>query len=129
MVTQITQITQKQEKTMASSYIDMMVSMTKARFNRSKLKPILEDLGLKSGYSIGGDLGYQSLKLYDFDAEVRQYDNGKVYVYFGYDDKAGAWGGYTRKYEVKDPDVFKSPRWKSIIMESASAATPDVIMI
>ena len=114
---------------MASSYIDMMVSMAKARFNRSKLKPILEDLGLKSGYSIGGDLGYQSLRLYDFDAEVRQYDNGKVYVYFGYDDKRGAWGGYTRKYEVKDPDVFKSPRWKSIIMESASAATPDVIMI
>ncbi len=31
------------------SYIDEMVRRTKERFNRSRLKPILDNLGLKSG--------------------------------------------------------------------------------
>ena len=114
-----------------ANYIDRMVSNTLARFNRSKLKHIFDNLGMKpgDGYSIGGDLGYMSLRLYAFDAEVRQYDNGKVFVYFDYDDRVGAWGGYTRKYEVKDLDVFKSPRWKSIIKSEGVKASPDVIMI
>lgn len=113
-----------------ASYIDEMVRRTTDRFNRSKLKTIIDNLGLKpGGYSIGGDLGYMSVRLYAHDAEVRQYDNGKVYVYFGYDDNAGAWGGYTRKYEVKDLDIFKSPRWKSIIKSEGTKASPDVIMI
>lgn len=113
------------------SYIDQMVRRTTDRFNRSKLKPIIDNLGLKpgGGYSIGGDLGYMSVKLYAFNAEVRQYDNGKVFVYFDYDDSVGAWGGYTRRYEVKDPDVFKSPRWKSIIKSEGVKTSPDVIMV
>ena len=115
-----------------ASYIDTMVSNTLARFNRSKLKIVRDNLGLKpggGGYTIGGDLGYMSVRLYAHDAEVRQYDNGKVYVYFDYNDNAGAWGGYTRKYEVKDLDIFKSPRWKSIIKSEGVKASPDVIMI
>lgn len=113
------------------SYIDEMVSRVKSRFERSRLKPIFDNLGLKPGgrYSIGGDLGYQSLRLYDHDAEIREYDNGKVYVFFGYDDRVGAWGGYTRKYEVKDPSIFKNPRWKTIIKQGGVKASPDVIMI
>ena len=112
-------------------YIDDMVRSATERFERSKLKTIRDNLCLKPGgrYSIGGDLGYQSLRLYDFDAEIREYDNGKVFVLFGYDDRAGAWGGYTRKYEVKDPDIFKSPRWKEIIKREGTKASPDVIMI
>lgn len=115
-----------------ANYIDTMVSNTLARFNRSKLKTVRDNLGLnpKDGkYCISGDLGYMSLRLYAYDAEVRQYDNGKVFVYFDYDDSVGAWGGYTRKYEVKDLDVFKSPRWKSIIKSEGVKASPDVIMI
>lgn len=113
------------------SYIDRMVRRTTDRFNRSRLKPIIDNLGLKpgSGYSIGGDLGYMSVRLYAHDAEVRQYDNGKVYFYFGYDDNAGAWGGYTSRYEVKNLDIFKSPRWKSIIKSEGVKTSPDVIMI
>ena len=113
------------------SYIDEMVSRVKSRFERSRLKPIYDNLGLKPGgrYSIGGDLGYISLKLYDHDAEVRAYDNGKVFVHFGYDNKAGAWGGYTRKYEVTDPDIFKKPKWKTIIQSEGVKTSPDVIMI
>ena len=110
-------------------YIDEIVNSAWARFNRSKLKPILDNLGLKrggKGFSIGGDLGYISLKLYDHDAEVRAYDNGKVFVHFGYDDKAGAWGGYTRKYEVTDPDIFKRPRWKTIIKQGEVKTQSDV---
>lgn len=115
-----------------ANYIDRMVSNTLARFNRSKLKIVRDNLGLKTEdrkYCISGDLGYISLRLFAFDAEVRQYDNGKVFVYFDYDDRVGAWGGYTHKYEVKDLDVFKSPRWKSIIKSEGVKASPDVIMI
>ena len=114
-----------------ANYIDTMVSNTLARFNRSKLKIVCDNLGLKpgGGYSIGGDLGYISLRLFYCGAEVRQYNNGKVFVYFDYDDSVGAWGGYTRKYEVKDLDIFKSPRWKSIIKSEGVKASPDVIMI
>lgn len=112
------------------SYIDEMVRRTKERFNRSRLKPIFDNLGLKSGeYSIGGDLGYQSLRLYKFDAEIREYHNGQVFVHFGYDDRVGAWGGYTRKYEVTDPDIFKSPRWRETIKSGGVKTSPDVIMI
>ena len=113
------------------NYIDRMVSNTLARFNRSKLKTVRDNLGLnpKDGkYCISGDLGYMSLRLFYCGAEVRQYDNGKVFVYFDYDDSVGAWGGYTRKYEVKDLDVFKSPRWKSIIKSEGVKTSPDVIM-
>ena len=114
------------------NYIDRMVSNTLARFNRSKLKTVRDNLGLnpKDGkYCISGDLGYMSLRLFYCGAEVRQYDNGKVFVYFDYDDRVGAWGGYTRRYEVKDLDVFKSPRWKSIIKSEGVKTSPDVIMI
>lgn len=113
-------------------YIDEIVSSMWGRFNRSRLKPILDDLGLKrgdKGFSISGDLGYVSLKLYDHDVEVRAYDNGKMFVYFGYDVKAGAWGGYTRKYEVTDTGIFKNPRWKTIIKQGGVKTQPDVIMI
>lgn len=113
-------------------YIDSIVSSVWERFNRSRLKPILDNLGLKrgdNGFSIGGDMGYQSLRLYSPNAEIREYENGKLFVHFGYDDKAGAWGGYTRKYEVKDPDIFKSPRWKEIIKREGAKTSPDVIMI
>ena len=115
-----------------ANYIDTMVSNTLARFNRSKLKTVRDNLGLKledRKYGISGNSGYMALRLYAYDAEVRQYDNGKVFVYFDYDDSVGAWGGYTRKYEVKDLDVFKSPRWKSIIKSEGVKASPDVIMI
>ena len=114
------------------SYIDEIVSSVKSSFERSKLKPIFDNLGLKPGgrYSIGGDDCYMSLRLYAHDAEVREYyHNGKVYVYFDYDNSVGAWGGYTRKYEVKDPAIFKSPRWKDIIKSEGVKASPDVIMI
>lgn len=114
------------------SYIDTMVNNKLARFNRSKLKTVRDNLGLKpggDGYSIGGDSGYMSLRLFYCGAEVRQYDNGKVFVYFDYDDRVGAWGGYIRKYEVKDLEIFKSPRWKSIIKSEGVKASPDVIMI
>ena len=104
-----------------------MVRVRMDRFNRSKLKPIIDNLGLKA--SIGGDLGYISARLYAFNAEIREYDNGKVFFYFDYDENAGAWGGYTRRYEVKDPDVFKSPRWRSIVKSEGVKTSPDVIMI
>ena len=113
-------------------WIDEMVEEIWSRFNSSRLKPILDNLGLKrgdKGFSIGGVLGYQSLKLYDFDAEVRQYDNGKLFVFFGYDGSAGAWGGYTRKYEVTDPAIFKSPRWMNAVKRGGVKTSPDVIMI
>lgn len=114
------------------SYIDRMVRRKTEWFNRSKLKIVRDMLGLKpggDGYSIGGDSGYMSLRLFTHGAEVRQYDNGKVFVYFDYDDRAGAWGGYTRRYEVKDLEIFKSPRWKSIIKSEGTTTSPDVIMI
>lgn len=114
------------------SYIDeWLASRVTSRFERSRLKPIRDILGLKPGedYCISGDLGYQSLRLFKHGVEIREYDNGKVYVYFGYNDSVGAWGGYTRKYEVKDPAVFKSPRWKDIIKSEGVKASPDVIMI
>lgn len=115
------------------SYIDEMVSSMWESFSRSKLKPIFDNLGLKRGchgYSIGGDSGYIHLRLYNPDIQIREYDhNGKVFVFFGYDNRVGAWGGYTRKYEVKDPSIFKNPRWKTIIKQGGVKASPDVIMI
>ena len=114
------------------SYIDRMVRQRWESFNKSKLKPILDNLGLKrggGGFSIGGDLGYISLKLYNPNVEIRQYRDGKVFVHFGYDDNAGAWGGYTRKYEVKDPSLFKNRRWLDIIRKEGIKTSPDVIMM
>ena len=120
------------DRIISENYIDDMIESRWRAFNNSKLKPIFDNLGLKrggGGFSIGGDLGYISLKLYKDNVEIRQYDNGKVFVCFGYDDNAGAWGGYTKKYEVKDPDIFKTPRWKQLIKSNYSAKSPDVVMI
>lgn len=114
------------------SWIDRMVRSRWERFDNSKLKPIFDNLGLKRGggnFTIDGDLGYISLKLYNPKVEIRAYDNGKVFVHFGYNDEAGAWGGFTRKYEVKDPNIFKSPRWKEIIKKGGMETSPDVIMM
>ena len=114
------------------SYIDRMVRRTWERFDKSKLKPIFDNLGLKKGsggYTIGGDFGYLSLKLYSPKVEIQACDNGKIFVRFGYDDNVGAWGGYTRKCEVKDTDIFKDPKWFSIVKRNAVKANPDVIMI
>lgn len=111
------------------SYIDWMVRQSRADFDRSPLRAILDDLGLKSGeYSIGGDLGYRSLRLRKPDAEIRLYDDGRIFVHFGYDGSAGAFGGYTRKYEVKDPGIFKRPGWEKIVRAGSVGTSPDVIM-
>jgi len=114
-------------------WIDEMVAERWDSFNRSKLKPILDNLGLKRGghgFSIGGDSGYIHLRLYNPDVEIREYEhNGKVFVHFGYDDSAGAWGGYTRKYEVTDPAIFKSPRWMDAVKRGGVKTSPDVIMM
>lgn len=114
------------------SYVDQMIRRSWERFNRSKLKPIFDNLGLKrggGGFSLSGDLGYISLKLDNPRVEIREYDNGKVFVHFGYDNNAGAWGGFTRKYEVKDPNIFKKPRWYEIIKRGGMETSPDVIMM
>jgi hypothetical protein len=70
-----------------------------------------------------------SFKLDKPNVEFREYDNGKVFVLFGYDSNAGAWGGYTQKYEVKDTDIFKSPDWVRTIKSGSTKTQPDVIMI
>lgn len=114
------------------SYIDRMVRQTWERFDKSKLKPIFDNLGLKKGsgeFAISHDLGYIALEIYSPKVEIRAYENGKVFVHFGYDDYVGAWGGYTRKCEVKDTDIFKDPKWFGIIKRNAVKATPDVIMV
>jgi len=114
------------------SYVDRMISAKYDRFDRSKLKPIFDNLGLKRGdgkYTLSGDYGYQSFKLNRPKVEFREYDNGKVYVFFGYNDNVGAWGGYTKKYEVTDPNIFKSPNWMRLISQEGEKASPDVIMM
>ena len=111
------------------SYVDRMVRRAWERFNNSRLRPIFDALNLKKGeYSIGGDYSYQSLKLLKHDIEIREYNNGRIFVHFGYDGNAGAWGGYTRKCEVKDPSIFSNPRWMSIIKRGGTETAPDVIM-
>lgn len=108
-----------------------MVRAVLNRFNNSKLKIIFDNLGIKQGsrdYILSGDEGYISIKLYNPNVEFRQYGN-VVWMFFGYDDNAGAWGGYTRKYKVVDLDIFKTPKWKQIIKTDGVKATPDVIMI
>ena len=115
------------------SYVDRMVNSAWRRFDRSGLKPIFDNLGLKrggGGFSLGGDFGYTSFKLYNPNVEFRDYDkDGRVFVFFGYDPNAGALGGFTRKYEVKDPDIFKNPNWKRIIQKDSTSTSPDVIMM
>lgn len=114
------------------SYVDRMIRAKYERFDRSKLKPIFDNLGLKRGdgkYTLSGDYGYESFKLNSPNVEFREYDNGKVYVLFGYNDNAGAWGGYTKKYEVTDPNIFKSPNWMRLIKQSGEKTSPDVIMM
>ena len=112
------------------SAIDKYVRWMRFRFDNSGLKPILDVLHLKQGqYVIGGDSGYLALKLNNPRVEIREYDNGKIFVHFGYDNNAGAWGGFTRKYEVKDPNIFKNPRWYEIIKRGGMETSPDVIMM
>lgn len=114
------------------SWIDRMVQARWKRFDNSKLRVIFDNLGLKrgdKGFSLTGDSGYQSFKLYNPNVEFREYDNGNVYVFFGYDDNVGAWGGYTRKYEVKDPSIFNRRNWFNIIKKDSVSTSPDVIMI
>ena len=114
------------------SWIDKCVNDTWNRVNKSKLKPILDNLGLargKGGFSIGGDYNYDSIKLYNPRVEIRAYYNGDVYMFFGYNDNVGAWGGFTKKYEVTDPDIFKTSKWKQIIKNGGVDTSPDVIMM
>ena len=115
------------------NWIDRLVRERWESFNKSKLKPILDNLGLKrgdSGFGLSGDSGYISFKLYAKNVEFREYyHNGKVYVFFGYDDNAGAWGGYTRKYEVTDASIFKKTNWMSLVNDSGKKASPDVVML
>ena len=114
------------------NWIDRMVRRTWERVNNSNLKPIMDNLGLKRGsgnFTISGDLGFISLKLNSPKVEIQACDNGKVFVRFDYNDNVGAWGGYTRKYEVKDTDIFKNPRWFSIIKKDGIKTSPDVIML
>lgn len=114
------------------NWIDRMVRRTWERVNNSNLKPIMDNLGLKRGsdnFTIDRDSGYIALKLYSPKVEIRACDNGKVFVHFCYDDNAGAWGGYTRKCEVSDTDIFKNPQWFSIIKKGGVKTTPDIIML
>lgn len=112
------------------SYIDWMVRSIRSRFDRSKLKPILDMLCLKKGeYCISGDLGYQCIKLIRHNAEIREYDDGKIFVHFGYNESVGAWGGYTRRCEVKDTNIFKDPMWFYTIKQNGTKTSSDVIMI
>lgn len=97
---------------------------------RTRLKAVFDLLRLKPGeYTLTADMGYKAIELYDPEMQIREYDNGKIFVHYGYDDSVGAWGGFTRKCEVGDISVFKSPKWKSIIMGRGGETTPDVIMI
>ena len=112
------------------SYIDRMVRNRRSDFENSPLKVIVDNMGLKRGeYTIGGDMGYRCIRLDNPDMEIRLYNNGKIFVHYGYDGNAGAWGGYTRKCEVKNPDFFKNPAWEKIVMSNGAKTSPDVIMM
>lgn len=113
-------------------WADRLVRQRWESFNNSKLRTIFDNLGLKrggDGFVLDADYGYICFRYYRANVEFRQYHNGKVFVLFGYDDNAGAWGGYMRKCEVKNTDIFKNPRWLSIIKQNGIKATPDVVMI
>ena len=120
------------EKSLAEkeSVIDRMIRESNERFNNSRLKPISDNLGLKQDqFCISGDLGYMCIKIFNPKVEIRQYQNGRIFVFFDYDDNIGAWGGYSRKYEVKDTDFFKSPKWMETIKDGGVETSPDVIIL